>query len=130
MYDTIDDVIDKLTEDELNNLQSVLNDLNITSNHDSKEIEIKTKSNKLELTGYQDTNNLIFNELNIGDLIALSLTNKALNTELHDILLKCQITILCAKTLTEIINKNDENREIAEHLLIEMYYEMKKSQNK
>lgn len=133
MDDNLDKIIDNLTEEELNNLNEVLKEYDkIKENNlelDNKK-EIEVRINKLELTGCKDTNVLIFNLLDLNDLIALNLTSKGLKNELKDILLHCQITILCAETLTDIIKKNDENREVAEHLLVEMYYGIKKSQSK
>lgn len=84
------------------------------------------------LTGIKEINQLIFNNLNIEDLVSLSYVNNKMNNEVKDIILKYNICSIVIKTLSEIRTKNvgsDESVE-AEHLLLEMYYDMKKYQNK
>ena len=84
------------------------------------------------LTGIKEINQLIFNNLNIEDLVSLSYVNNKMNNEVKDIILKYNICSTVIKTLSEIRTKNlgsDENVK-AEHLLLEMYFDMKKYQNK
>jgi hypothetical protein len=80
------------------------------------------------LTGIREINMLIFNNLNIENLIILSHVNKKINDEVKDIILRYNICNIVIITLNEIRTKkvNCEESEDAEHLLLEMYYDMKK----
>lgn len=91
-----------------------------------RSLELKLFDDKLELTGNFDTNIEIFNSLDLSSLVALTLVNKSLNKNLGSIMQHLEMVHVCSKTLVEIMNKNDENREVAEHLFVEMYYGLKK----
>jgi len=80
------------------------------------------------LTRINEINNIIFNYLDIKDLISLSCVSKDMNNEVNDIILKYNVCLVVINTLNEIRNKNTEDSETAEHLLLEMYYDMKKYQ--
>ena len=79
------------------------------------------------LTGIKEINMLIFNYLNIEELKILRCVNNKINNEIKDVILKYRTCFLVIKTLSEIMNKNNKNEsKHAEHLLLEMYYDMKK----
>jgi len=78
------------------------------------------------LTGIEDINIIIYNNLPIEDLRSLCCISKKFNNEIKDITLKYNVCSIVITTLTEIIDKNLEYKEEAEHLLLEMYYDMKK----
>jgi len=77
-------------------------------------------------TEIKDINMLIYNNLHIEDLKSLSNVSKEFNNEVKDIILKYNVCSTVITTLTGIMNKNSEYKEEAEHLLLEMYYDMKK----
>ena len=85
------------------------------------------------LTGIREINMLIFNNLHIEDLITLSHVNKKINDEVKDNISKFMVCSIVIKTLTEIRNNKcsaSKDSEDAEHLLLEMYYDMKKYNNR
>ena len=79
-----------------------------------------------KFTEVKDINMLIYNNLHIEDLKILSCINKQFNNEIKDIILHYKVCSTVIETLNDIIDKNSEYKEEAEHLLLEMYYDMKK----
>ena len=81
------------------------------------------------LTEIKDITKLILNLLLIDDLKMLSCVNKKINNWLKDDISKYDTCILVIDALNDIrrANIDNENRGTVEHLLLEMYYEMKKS---
>jgi len=74
----------------------------------------------------KEINTLIFNYLDVEWLKMLMCVNKKFNNEIKNIILKYDICLTTINVLNEIRNKNSNESIQAEHLLLEMYYDMKK----